>query len=70
MENPSKERPTPPEKKPSAAGPSILVWIIIALAGFFAFSFLLMFGLVFELPLILFFLALWCVTVKASIYIY
>ena len=41
MENPSKERPSPPEKKPSAAGPSILVWIIIALAGFFAFSFLL-----------------------------
>ncbi|MGC3966672.1 MAG: ATP-dependent zinc metalloprotease FtsH [Pirellulales bacterium] len=39
MENPSKERPTPPEKKP-AQGASILVWIIIALAGFFAFSFL------------------------------
>ncbi|MBN8625212.1 MAG: ATP-dependent zinc metalloprotease FtsH [Planctomycetes bacterium] len=39
MESPSKERPTPPEKKPTQ-GASVLVWIVIALVGFFAFSFL------------------------------
>ena len=41
MENQPEKRPTPPEKKSSSPGASFLVWAIIALAGFFAFSFLL-----------------------------